>query len=486
MIRARESRPRILLSGTTGYVGGELLPRFESAGHSVRCMVRHPDKFARNTGARTEVVYGDITDPESLQRALEGIEAAYYLVHSMDYARSFQTLDRQGAMNFVAAARKAGLRKIIYLGGLGQSGASLSAHLRSRQEVGEILRNSGVPVLEFRSSIVIGCGSFSFEMIRALVECLPLMITPRWVRIPTQPIAISDLLAYLELALKMDISESRVIEIGGAEPTTYGELMREYARQRDLKRVMIPVPFLSPKLSSLWLALVTPYYARVGRKLVEGLITPTVVKNNSARESFAVQPLGLAEAISHALKQEDAEFVQPGLSEMLKKRRTRKSRTGTRLGTRIIDSYELEVACPGREAFAPIQRIGGSTGWYYANWLYWVRGLMDSMVGGIGLRKTRGDPCELRIGEMLDFWRVEDFVPDQRLLLRAEMKFPGRAWLEFQVQEKNTGSVIRQNAIFDARGLSGLVYWQALYPIHRFLFSGMLRAIAEAAVKQAH
>jgi uncharacterized protein YbjT (DUF2867 family) len=486
MIHAGESRHKILLSGATGYIGGELLSQLERSGYRVRCMVRHPDAFVRNAGSEAEAVYGDVTDSVSLEQPLKGIDIAYYLVHSMASSKRFDALDRQGAMNFAAAARKAGVRKIIYLGGLGETREALSNHLRSRQEVGEILRNSGIPVLEFRSSIVIGCGSFSFEMIRALVERLPVMITPRWVRIPTQPIAISDLLAYLKLALETEILESRVIEIGGAERTTYGKLMREYARQRGLKRVMIPVPFLTPKLSSLWLALVTPYYAHIGRKLIEGLLNSTIIRDDSAQKIFPVQPIGLAEAIRRALEQEDAEFVQAKLSELLKKRRARESRTGTKLGTRIIDSYELKVACHGRQAFDPIRRIGGSTGWYYANWLYRIRGWIDRMVGGIGLPKRRRDPYDLQVGDVLDFWQVEGFVPDRRLLLKAEMKLPGRAWLDFQVEEKNPGSIIRQTAIFDARGLFGIAYWQALYPIHRVLFSGMLRGIAQAALKRPH
>lgn len=479
----RVSGPRILVSGATGYVGGELLPLLERSGHSIRCMLRRPNAFERNAGTGTEVVYGDVTDRGSIERALEGIEVAYYLVHSMGDSKNFENLDRQGAQNFASAARAVGLRKIIYLGGLGEVGETLSPHLRSRQEVGEILRNSGVPVLEFRSSIVIGCGSFSFEMIRALVECLPIMITPRWVRTPTQPIAVSDLLSYLMLALDIEISQSRVYEIGGSERTTYGGLMREYARQRGLKRAMIPVPFLTPKLSSLWLALVTPYYARIGRKLVEGLLNPTTIEDDSARNVFSLQPIGLAEAIKRTLETEDADFVHSRLPDLLRRRRARKTLTGTKVGTRFIDAYERAVACSGRHSFALIQRIGGSNGWYYGNWLYRIRGLADRMMGGPGLVKRRRHPYELQVGDKLDFWQVEDFVPDQRLLLRAEMKLPGRAWLDFQVEERNPGSVIRQTAIFDTRGLFGMVYWLVLFPFHRFLFSGMLRKIARKAVR---
>jgi uncharacterized protein YbjT (DUF2867 family) len=477
-------QPGILLTGATGYIGQELLPEIERAGRRVRCMVRNPRDFAAEVMPGTEIVYGDVRDAGSLAPALEGIDTAYYLIHSMGYAQDFEAQDRDGARNFASAAQRAGVRKIIYLGGLGESGG-LSSHLRSRQEVGEILRGSGVPVLEFRAAVVIGCGSLSFEIIRALVERLPVMITPRWVRTPTQPIAISDLLAYLRAALELDPSGSRILEIGGAAQTAYGGLMREYARQRNLKRAMIPVPLLTPHLSSLWLGLVTPFYARVGKKLVEGLLNPTIVKDDAARKVFPeVRPVGLDQALKLALEAEDAEFSTPGITRVLVRRRAQKGRTGWKIGTRYIDSYEITVPCAASRAFAPIQRIGGKTGWYYANWLWRLRGMVDRGFGGIGLRRGRRHPVELRIGEKLDFWEVADYVPDRRLFLRAEMKLPGRAWLDFQVEERGKESLIRQTAMYDTRGLLGVLYWQALGSFHKMLFSNMLRAIGrQSAVK---
>jgi uncharacterized protein YbjT (DUF2867 family) len=297
------ARGAILLTGASGYVGGRLLPRLEARGLAVRCLARRPELLARRVGPRTQVVPGDALRAETLAPALEGVDAAYYLIHSMDSAErtGFEAQDRLAAANFGRAARAAGLRRIVYLGGLGEEGDELSPHLRSRHEVGRVLRDSGVPVIELRASIVIGSGSLSFEMIRALVERLPVLVTPRWVRVVAQPIAIDDLLAYLEAALELETDESRVYEIGGAERLSYQELMREYARARGLRRVVIPVPVLTPWLSSLWLALVTPLYARVGRKLIESIVHETVVRDDRARRDFPIEPMGAREAVARAI-----------------------------------------------------------------------------------------------------------------------------------------------------------------------------------------
>lgn len=296
---------RILLTGATGYVGGRLIRPLEDRGERLRCMARRPDELAHRVSDETEVVGGDVLEPESLRGPLRDVGLAYYLIHSMGSAGDFAARDRRAAENFGDAAREAGVDRIVYLGGLGH-GDDLSEHLRSRQEVGRVLRRSGVPTVEFRSSIIIGSGSLSFEMIRALVERLPVMVCPSWVRTPTQPIAVGDVVDYLVAALDRPGQESELFEIGGSDRVAYAGIMREYARQRGLHRVMIPVPVLSPRLSSLWLALVTPVYARVGRKLVDGLRNPTVVRDERALQAFDVQPLGISEAISRALADEDA------------------------------------------------------------------------------------------------------------------------------------------------------------------------------------
>ncbi len=476
----------VLLTGATGYIGGRLLSLLERDGVRVRALARHPENVERREGSRTEFVQGDLADRDSLNRAMTGVTTAYYLVHSMASTRDFQRRDRTGALNFAAAARDAGVRRIVYLGGLGR-GDDLSPHLASRQEVGEILRLSGVPTLEFRASVVIGSGSLSFEMIRALVDRLPVMITPRWVRIRTQPIAIEDVLAYLREALDLPMTESRVIEIGGAEATTYGELMLEYAHQRGLKRWMIPVPVLTPHLSSLWLGLVTPLYSRVGRQLVESLKHETVVEDDSA-SVFDIRPMGVQRAVERALRNEDSDFAATRWSDALSSAETQ-GYGGETYGSRLVDSRVIEVDCSPEAAFAAVEALGGNTGWHAGNLLWRIRGFLDLLVGGPGLRRGRRDPKLVAVGQTLDFWRVEGLERGKLLRLRAEMRLPGRAWLQFEVEPAGDNrSRIRQTALFDPVGLAGLAYWYSLFPIHGYVFQGLLEGIgraAEASAKEA-
>jgi uncharacterized protein YbjT (DUF2867 family) len=396
----------------------------------------------------------------------------------MGSREEFRDLDRQAAKNFGAAAREAGVAKIIYLGGLAEEKEDLSPHLRSRHEVGEILAASGVPTVELRASIVLGSGSLSFEMIRSLVERLPAMITPKWVAIEAQPIAIDDLLQYLVESLALP-DESRVYEIGGADRASYGDLMREYGRQRDLKRPMIPVPFLTPRLSSLWLGLVTPLYARVGKKLIESIEHPTVVHDTRALTDFKVRPRGLSEAIATALQSEEQEFAQTSWFDAISSAGLQPSGAGVRYRNRLLDARSIQVEAAPATAFAVIRRIGGSNGWYAHQFLWQIRGWLDLLVGGVGLRRGRRDQESLDVGDAVDFWRVEKIEPDHLLLLRAEMKVPGRAWLEFKVEPDGAGSIIHQTAVYDPEGLFGLVYWYILYPVHGPVFNGMLRGIAE-------
>ncbi|MFM7163131.1 MAG: SDR family oxidoreductase [Planctomycetaceae bacterium] len=472
---------RVLLTGATGYVGGRLLPLLEQAGVRVRCLARRPESLRSKVGPETEVIAGDVFDEASLDRALAGVDTAYYLVHSMGATGDFEQEDRRAAESFARAATRAGVKRIVYLGGLGSRDQNLSKHLRSRQETGDVLRTADVQVIEFRASIVIGSGSLSFEMIRALTERLPVMICPKWVQVLAQPIAIEDLLQYLVAALDLPSGPSQVFEIGGPDQVSYGQIMREYARQRGLRRWLIPVPLLTPYLSSLWLGLVTPLYARVGRKLVESLRNPTLVSNNLAESIFEIRPRGVADAIARALVQEDHEVTQTRWSDALSSAGPARSYGGQRLGSRIIDSRTRRVECSPQKAFEPIRRIGGTTGWYYGDWLWKLRGFLDLLVGGVGVRRGRRDAEEPVVGEPLDFWRVEEYEPDHKLRLRAEMKVPGRAWLEFEVQPEGQGSVIRQTALFDPKGLWGLAYWYALVPLHFFVFNGMLANIARRA-----
>jgi len=477
---APSGRFRVLLTGATGYVGGRLLPRLEERNIDLGCLARRPEFLESCVGPNTEIVKGDLLDPDSLRGALAGVDVAYFLAHSMGDDGDFERRERRAAGNFAEACADAGVSRIIYLGGLG-SGDDLSPHLQSRHEVGRILRDSGVQTIEFRASIIIGSGSLSFEMIRSLANRLPVMITPRWVRTPAQPIAIEDVIDYLLAALDLNTSRSEVFEIGGADVVSYGEIMREYSDQRGLKRVMLPVPVLSPALSSLWLGLVTPVFARVGRKLVDGVRNATVVEDESALRAFSIRPRGIRDAIARALSNEDSELAQTRWFDALSAGGEAPSWGGVRFGSRLVDSRVAESPADPQAAFAPIRRIGGRTGWYYGEWLWDLRGFLDLLVGGVGTRRGRRDPESLRPGDTVDFWRVEEYQSPRLLRLYAEMKLPGRAWLQFEVEARDGGSTLRQTAVFDPVGLFGLVYWYALWPFHQFVFSGMLRGIVRAA-----
>ncbi|MEK7728478.1 MAG: SDR family oxidoreductase [candidate division KSB1 bacterium] len=477
------SKPLILLTGASGYVGGRLLKALEENNHRVRCLARRPEYLQTRVRATTEVVKGDVLDATSLAAAMNGVEAAYYMVHSMGSSGTFEEEDRRAAKNFSEAAHAAGVRRIIYLGGLG-SDEELSPHLASRHEVGHILRASGVPILELRASIIIGSGSLSFEMIRALVQKLPVMITPRWTNTLAQPIAIEDVIAYLVAALDAAIEGNGVYEIGGTDVVSYLDLMLEYARQRGLKRFILPVPMLTPRLSSLWLGLVTPVYARVGKKLIDSVRHKTVVTNDRARRVFAFQPRGIREAMARALINEDQEFATTRWSDALSSPGAARSWGGVRFGSRIVDSRTIDVACTAEEAMQPIRRIGGETGWYYGNGLWRLRGFLDLLCGGVGMRRGRRDPEWPAPGDTLDFWRVEAFERDHLLRLFAEMRLPGRAWLQFEVTREGEHSTIRQTAIFDPVGIFGLLYWYALYPLHELIFRGMLRGVVKAIKKE--
>lgn len=473
----------ILLTGATGYIGGRLLKVLEKENDTIRCFVRDPRRLERRADPRTQIVKGDVFNKESLIKAMRGVDVAFYLIHSMTSSADYSEQDRIAACNFAEAASECQVKRIIYLGGLGESQQNLSTHLKSRQEVGNDLRENakGVQVIEFRASVIIGSGSASFEMIRALCERLPIMIAPKWVWTLAQPISITDVLTYLKKAMDLPLEGNPIFEIGGKDQLSYGEIMLKYMQQRQLKRLIIPVPVLTPYLSSLWLSLITPLYAPVGRVIIESVRFPTVVKDPSAQAIFQVEPLGISEAIKEALADEDRALTH--WSDSLSASGRQPDWSYTSVGQRIIDSRTIEVKVPPIDAFIPIRRLGGTTGWYYGNALWHLRGLIDLLVGGVGLRRGRRDPDALHVGDVLDFWRVEAIEPNHRLLLKAEMKLPGRAWLEFTVTPSSHGSIIMQTAIFDPVGLSGLLYWYLLYPIHRLIFAGMLKGIARSAEK---
>lgn len=471
----------ILLTGATGYVGGRLLRRLERDGLSIRCLCRDPETLRERVASTTELVRGDLLQPASLDRAFSGVETAFYLVHSMNAGEKFEADEAASARNFAAAAAKAGVGRIIYLGGLA-SGEDLSPHMRSRAETGNILRSGSVPVLEFQASVIIGSGSASFEIVRALVERLPAMVTPRWVNTDAQPIGIEDVIEYLVAGITFPLSVSLKVEIGGSDVTSYLGLMREYAKQRNLRRWFIPVPFLSLSLSSRWLTLITPVYAHLGRSLIESVRNPSVVRSPIAGEHFAVKPMSMAQAIRRALSNEDRPAAQSRWCDA--RVHGVCSSTALEAGRDALTSeHTVRVPLPAEDAFQPVRRIGGARGWYYGNILWRIRGLIDLLMGGVGMRRGRSDPDTPQTGGILDFWRVELYEPGRRLRLFAEMRVPGRAWLEFRAEPDGDSTLLRQTAQFEPNGLAGLLYWYLLWPIHELMFRGMLRRLAAAAMR---
>jgi len=465
------------------------VPRLLEAGHRVRCLVRDPARLqGRAWLPQVEVVSGDVLNPGSLPDAMRGADAVYYLVHSMGGGSNFSERDLLAARTFAGAAKAAGVQRIIYLGGLGDPQADLSLHLRSRQETGATLREAGVPVTEFRAAVIVGSGSLSFEMIRYLTERLPVMICPRWVFTRVQPIAIRNVLDYLVAALDSADSAGRVLEIGGQDVLTYAGMMSGYARARGLKRRLISVPVLTPRLSSYWVHLITPIPSVIARPLIKGLGNEVIVRDDTARRLFpAIELLDYDTAVRLALGKIESRGVETAWSDALTS--SQGDKTPVALLTSegmIIERRQRAVAADPAAVFGSFGRLGGDHGWLYLNWTWQLRGLLDRLCGGVGMRRGRRDPEELRVGDALDFWRVETVEPGRLVRLRAEMRVPGRAWLEFRAAAQPDGStLLTQTAFFEPKGLSGLLYWYLLYPIHRLLFSGLIGELAADAALTA-
>lgn len=449
----------ILVTGATGYIGSRLANRLLRLGLPVRAMARDPRRLAALAEAGADCVAGDVMEPATLPEALEGVTAAYYLIHSMGEGADFARRDRQAAANFAAACAAAGVQRIVYLGGLGTPGPSLSAHLASRQEVGALLGSASVPVTELRAAIIVGAGSASFDIIRDLARKLPVMICPRWVHSRCEPIALDQVLDYLVGVLEEPRSIGRVLEIGGGEVLTYADMLRQCAEAMGKRVRILVVPVLTPRLSSYWLALVTRVPMGIARPLVEGLRNDVVTSNRQIQQWIPLTPMTFRQAAGRALAEASA---SPSAV--------------------LLDERTLAADTTPAALFAAVERIGGATGWYYANWLWRLRGALDRALGGVGMRRGRG-PVPLAVGAPLDFWRVEELVPGKRLRLRAEMRVPGTATLEFEVGESTggNGAVLTQRARFEPRGRWGRAYWDALRPVHAVLFRGMAMAIVRAA-----
>ena len=422
-----EGRRTVLVTGATGYIGGRLVPRIVEEGYRVRVLVRSKNRvLSRSWSEEVEIVEGDVQDRETLAEALSGVDYAYYLIHSMGIGPRFHELDISLAREFGKATKKAGVKRIVYLGGLGDAEADLSEHLRSRQETGQALRESGVPVTEFRAAVIVGSGSISFEMVRYLVERLPVMVCPKWIYSRIQPIAISDLLDYLVAAPDVPESAGKTVEIGGKDVTTYKGMMQGYAEARGLKRRIIPVPVLTPRLSSYWVHLVTPIPARISAPLIDGLRNDIVVTNSLARELFPrIEPADYETAIGGVIGDLDAGRIETAWSDAqgMSNSSERPVRLETQEGM-ILERRRHKVAAPTMAVYKVVSGIGGDRGWYHANWLWRLRGMLDRVMGGSGLRRGRRHPDRLRVGDALDFWRVEALEEGRLLRFRAEMKLP--------------------------------------------------------------
>lgn len=477
----------VLVTGATGYIGGRLIPRLLEAGHRVRCLVRNPDRLrGRSWEDKVDIVTGDVLDPESLRPALADVDSAYYLVHSLASGSDFHDRDMVAATNFGEAAQAMGCPRIIYLGGLAAPSDELSEHLQSRQETGNCLRSSGVPITEFQAGVIVGSGSLSFELIRYLTERVPVMICPRWVFTLTQPIAIRDVIEYLAQALQIEESIGNTIEIGGATVVSYGDMMKGYSKVRGLKRWLIAVPLLTPRLSSYWVNLVTPIPGAIARPLIEGLRNENTVRDVRARQMFPeINPLSYEEAVDLALERLKVGNVDSTWSDALSTSQgdIQPKELVVQEGM-IIEKRQRAVKASCESVFKTFTGIGGNRGWFYMSWAWVIRGQLDKLIGGVGLRRGRRDPDNLRVGDALDFWRVEAVEEGRMLRLRAEMKVPGEAWLQFEVSPHEDGScVLSQVAYFASKGLAGWLYWYVLYPLHALIFSGMIDEIARRSVE---
>ncbi len=466
---------KILVTGASGYIGRQIAERLLADGHEVTCMVRDAVRANLGSAERCRIVQADVLRPETLPTALDGVEVVYYLIHSMSgRERGFGERDRRAAYNFAIAAKHAGVRRVIYLGGLAAAGAPVSEHLKSRHETGAVLRKFGPPLIEFRAGIIVGNGSTSFEIIRCLTERLPVMICPRWVTTRTQPIAVDDVLAYLLAALRLDGCVEQPIEIGGATVETFRSMMLGYARRRRLKRWLIRVPVLTPRLSSYWLDLVTPFPPAVSRPLIEGMKSESVCTTALAAHLFpAIQPISYDAALQKCLVRSTPSLRLPA---------TVAAHQMIREQGMICELRSCRVNASAERVFSVVAAIGGRNGWFYGNLLWRMRGLLDGLIGGIGMSRGRSRAQELQAGDVIDFWRVERVEVGRSVLLRAEMKVPGQAWLEFAITaETPCSTTLACRAWFEPRGLLGELYWWCLYPVHLLVFRGMMLGIKQQA-----
>ncbi|HUG33196.1 MAG TPA: DUF2867 domain-containing protein [Anaerolineales bacterium] len=479
----------ILVTGATGYVGGRLVPRLLDAGYRVRVLVRDPARLrGRRWLDKVEVVTGDALIEGTLTEALQGVSVAYYLIHGKQGGKIDADRDLTVARNFAQAAEEMQVERIIYLGELVDPTSELSPYLRARHETGHILRTGRVPVTEFRAGMIVGSGSALFEMIRYLTERLPLLICPAWFFSEAQPIAIRDVMAYLIDTIKTPDSIGRLIEIGGPTRLTYADMLREYANERQFKRLLIGTPINAPLLSAYWVHMATPIHWRVVLPLIEGLRARLIVRDEAAKKLFPqITPIEFRTAIHLALGRIQRDNVETSWADALVTvAGDIKPYTFTVEEGMFIETRQMLLDLEPETVFRAYTGIGGTRGWLYMDWAFAMRGWMDKAIGGVGLRRGRRHPDEIRVGEALDYWRVEEVEPNRRLLLRAEMKLPGKAWFEFKSDPQDGKTLFTLTAYFASRGLFGFLYWYAFWIPHRFLFDGLIRRIASRAYVLAH
>jgi len=472
----------ILLAGGTGYIGGLLLPRLRERNASVRCLARSPEKLQHLEDTGVEVVEGDVLEPDTLPPAMEGMDTAYYLIHSMGSGGDFHERDLAGARHFANAAEEAGINRIIYLGGLArEEDGELSEHLKSRQEVGRALASTDVPVTELRASIIIGSGSASFEIIRDLVEKLPLMITPKWVESKCEPIAVEDVITYLERCLDTPETVGEELEIGGGEVYTYAEMMQVVADEMGRTVRMIVVPVLTPRLSAYWLNLITSVPMQIAYPLVDGLRNDSFCRDTRIREMIPISLTSFRQAIRETMKEEPEDLLASRWTAATR-RQPDDHETSDEVSDPLRDRQIIRTDASPEKLFRRVSRIGGENGYYVADALWRIRGFIDRLLGGPGLRRGRRDPEHLRAGDTVDFWRVERVRENEYVRLRAEMKLPGTAWLEFQMDaEPGEQTRFRQEATFAVDSFFGYLYWFVLLPFHLLIFRRMAREIVAEA-----